>query len=335
MSREATATSTRSAPSWFQRHRMAQGFAAIVVLLLLLVPVYASVAGEPFTLTLMSRVLVFALAAISLNLVLGYGGMVSFGHALYMGLGAYAVGLLAHHGINAGWVQLAATLAVCALVGLVTGLISLRTSGIAFIMITLAFAQMFYYLFVSLKQYGGDDGLPIPVRSEFGIFSLASAHVLYYLTLALVLAALYASKRLVQARFGMVLRGCRVNERRMKALGFPTLRYKLTAYVVASMTCGVAGMLYANLTGFTSPAYMAWTVSGELIVMVVLGGVGTVVGPVVGAIGLLLIEEGLKLLTEHWMVIFGPLIVLMVLLLRRGLWSLLPGVAHEETGGTH
>jgi branched-chain amino acid transport system permease protein len=305
------------------RNKISMGFAAVVVALLLVVPLYAGWAGEPFALTFMARVLVFALAAISLKLILGYGGMVSFGHALYMGLGAYAVGLLAQHEVTNGWVQLGATLAVCGAVGLLTGVISLRTTGIAFIMITLAFAQMFYYLFVSLKQYGGDDGLSISARSDFGLFTLGSPVTLYYVALVLVLAALFFTHRLVEARFGMVLRGCRVNERRMKAMGFHTLRYRLSAYVLSSMLCGLAGLLYANLTGFASPAYLAWTVSGELIVMVVLGGMGTVFGPLAGALVLLISEELLKALTDHWMMILGPLIVLVVLTARRGVYGYL------------
>jgi branched-chain amino acid transport system permease protein len=298
-------------------------FATVVVLLLLVVPLYARWAGEPFALTFVSRVLVFALAAISLNLVLGYGGMVSFGHALYLGLGAYVVGIMAQHEVSNGWLQLGVTVVACAAVGAVTGLISLRTTGIAFIMITLAFAQMFYYLFVSLKQYGGDDGLSIVARSDFGLFTLASPITLYYVALALVLAALVAMQRLVAARFGMVLRGCRINERRMKAMGFSTLRYKLTAYVLASVVSGIAGLLYANLTGFASPAYMAWTVSGELIVVVVLGGMGTVFGPLIGALVLLFSEEVLKAYSEHWQMILGPLIVLVVLTARRGVYGYL------------
>ncbi len=305
------------------RHKISVWFAALVVLLLVVAPVYANMASEPFVLTFLSRVLVFALAAISLNLVLGYGGMVSFGHALYMGLGAYAVGLLAQNGITNGWVQLAVTVLACGLVGAITGAISLRTAGIAFIMITLAFSQMFYYLFVSLKQYGGDDGLSISSRSDFGVFTLASPVSLYYVALALVLVALLITRRLVDARFGMVLRGCRINERRMKAMGFPALRYKLSAYVMSSVLCGVAGLLYANLTGFASPAYMAWTVSGEIIVMVVLGGMATVFGPLVGALALLISEEVLKAMTDHWMMILGPLIVLVVLTARRGMYGYL------------
>lgn len=296
---------------------------ALLILVLALLPLYAHWASEPFALTFMARVLVFALAATSLNLILGFGGMVSFGHALYLGLGAYSVGLLSSHGISSGWAHLGLTLAACAVVSFLTGLISLRTTGIAFIMITLAFCQMFYFLFVSLKQYGGDDGLSISDRSQFGPLDLGSPVALYLLTLALVLAALLVTQRMVHARFGMVLNGCRINERRMKALGFETTRYKLTAYVASSMLCGVAGLLYANLTGFTSPAYLAWTLSGELIVMVVLGGMATVMGPLVGAVMLLISEEVLKAFTEHWMIILGPLIVLVVLTAKRGLWGYL------------
>lgn len=303
--------------------RISQSVATAIVLLLVLLPLYARLAAEPFALTFGSRVLVFALAAVSLNLVLGYGGMVSFGHALYLGLGAYGVGILAHHGVHNGWLQLGVTILTCAIVGALTGLVSLRTTGIAFIMITLAFAQMFYYLFVGLRQYGGDDGLSIATRSDFGLFTLGSPITLYYTALLLVLAALLATHRLVHARFGMVLRGCQVNERRMKALGFSTLRYKLSAYTLSSVLCGLAGLLYGNLTGFAAPAYMAWTLSGELIVIVVLGGMGTVFGPLVGAIVLLISEELLKALTDHWMMILGPLIVLAALTARRGVYGYL------------
>jgi branched-chain amino acid transport system permease protein len=305
---------TRSIAFWFN---------AVLLAMLALVPLYASVASEPFLMTFASRVLVFAVAAISLNMILGYGGMVSFGHALYMGIGAYCVGIMASHGLSNGWLQVAVMMISCALVGLITGLVSLRTSGIAFIMITLAFAQMFYYLFVSLKPYGGDDGLPLDVKSNFGFFDLSSATVLYYFALLAVVSSLYVSARTVDARFGMVLRGARLNERRMKALGFATTRYKLLAYVWSCMLCGMSGFLYANLTAFTSPAYLAWTVSGELIVMVVLGGMGTIFGPLVGALTLLLSEEILKAITDHWMAILGPLIVLVVLTAKRGLYGFL------------
>ncbi|VVE72703.1 branched-chain amino acid ABC transporter permease [Pandoraea anapnoica] len=295
----------------------------LLLVLLALVPLYATFAQQPFFLTLFGRIVVFAIAAVSLDLILGYGGMVSFGHALYLGLGAYVVGIMSFHGIDNGFLHLGVTLVLCALVGAVTGLLSLRTTGIAFIMITLAFAQMFYFLAVSLKQYGGDDGLPVNAGSRFGSVTLDDPAVLYYVAFAVLCLCVWVGRRLVEARFGMVIRGARQNDRRMRALGYPTLRYKLVAYVISAMVCGVSGMLYANLTHFVSPAYMAWTASGELIVMVVLGGLGSFFGPVLGSAAMLLIEEWLKGMTEHWMIIFGPLIVVAVLVSRRGLYGLL------------
>ena len=307
-------------------------FAALVLVGLGLVPVLAAALNQPFYVTLFTRILVFAIAAVGLNLILGYGALVSFGHAMYMGLGAYAVGLLAHHGIGNGWVHLAAALAAGTVVAAAVGTICLRTSGMAFIMITLAFAQMMFFLFVSLKEYGGDDGLPVAARSDFGLFSLAHNVVLYYVTYGVLLAVLLFMWRLVHARFGMVLRGCKVNERRMAALGFPTLRYKLAAYVISALICVLAGMLLANLTKFVSPSYMAWSVSGELIVMIVLGGMGTLIGPVVGATAFLMLEELLsslklgievvdKLINQHWLGLIGLFVIAVVLVMKQGLYG--------------
>ena len=297
--------------------------AALLLGGLALVPVIAAAIGEPFYVTLFTRIVIFALAAVGLNLILGYGAMVSFGHAMYIGLGAYAVGILAHHGVSSGWVQLAVALVVGAVVAALIGVVCLRTSGMAFIMITLAFAQMFYFLSISLKQYGGDDGLTIATRSDFGLFSLASNTVLYYFAFAMLVACLFFFHRLVHSRFGMVLRGCRSNERRMASFGFPTLRYKLTAYVISALVCVVAGVLLANLTKFAAPSYMAWQASGDLIVMVVLGGMGTLIGPVAGAVALLIFEEVLAGWTTHWMVVLGPLIVVIVLTAKKGLYGYL------------
>ncbi len=288
-------------------------------LLLLAVPAYAAWAQAPFVITLMSRIVVFAIAAVSLNLLVGYGGLVSLGHALFLGLGVYATAILGHYGIHGGWAHLGATLAACALVGLVTGSVALRTRGMAFIMITLAFAQMFFFLFVSLRQFGGDDGMRWQGGSQFGGWTLFDGMTLYWAALAVLAASVYTMHRLIHARFGVVVRAARDNERRMRALGYPVFRYQLTAYVLSACLCGVAGMLYANLTQFASPSYMAWIMSGELIVMVVLGGMGTLLGPVFGALAMILTEEGLKWLTPHWMVVFGPLIVLVVLTSRRGI----------------
>jgi len=297
-------------------------FAGLLLLLLGLVPVYALQSGDTFSLNLFGRILIFAIAASSLNLILGFGGMVSFGHALFLGLGSYVVGIMAHHGVSNGWAQLAATLVCCAVVGALTGALVLRTKGIAFIMITLAFSQMFYFLFVSLKQYGGDDGLSITVKSDFSGLNLGNGVVFYYVCFGVLLLVLYAVRRIVDARFGMVLRGSKSNPVRMAAIGFPTLRYRLTAYVLSSMVCGVAGLLYANLTMFSSPSYMSWIMSGDFIIMVVLGGLGTVMGPVAGTVGLILLEEILKAYTDKWMMVLGVLIVIIVSFTRRGLWGL-------------
>jgi branched-chain amino acid transport system permease protein len=313
--------------------------AAAVLVALGLVPVFAALLNQPFYVTLFTRVLVFAIAATGLNLILGYGALVSFGHAMYIGLGAYAVGLLGHHGISSGFAHVGAALVAGGVVAAAVGAICLRTSGMAFIMITLAFAQMLFFLAVSLKDYGGDDGLPIATRSDFGLFSLASNMVLYYFAYAVLLVVLFFFWRLIHARFGMVLRGCKVNERRMAALGFPTLRYKLAAYIISALVCVLAGVLMANLTKFVAPSYMAWSVSGELIVMIVLGGMGTLIGPVVGAAALLGLEEAMsslkigvaafdKFVNQHWLAFIGLFVVAVVLVLKQGLYGRL--VARDE-----
>lgn len=303
---------------------------AAFMLLLAAVPLISAAIGQSYYVTLVTRILIFGLAAASLNLILGYGGLVSFGHALYLGIGAYTVGIMSFHGISNGWIHLVVTLALSALVSFLTGLVCMRTSGIAFIMITLAFAQMFYFLGVSLKQYGGDDGLTIVQRSDFGpLFSIQGNTGLYYLALGLTAATLYLSWRFVHARFGRLLLGTKSNIRRMRALGFPVLRYQVAAYVVSGCICGVAGLLLANFTNFASPAYMYWTVSGDLIVMVILGGIATIMGPLVGAAVYVVLETVLSAYTQHWMVILGPVIVLIALLANRGLYGLL--LAREPT----
>ncbi len=297
----------------------------VVFGLLALVPVYASVFEQPFYLSLFARVMIFALAAISLDLVLGFGGMVSFGHAAYLGVGAYAVGILAYHGVDSALIQWGAAIFASALVALFVGAISLRTSGMYFIMITLAFAQMLYYLAVSLKAYGGDDGLPILKRGSLGPINLSSNVELYYLILGFLALFLYLGHRVVRSRFGRVLEGAKWNERRTVALGIAPYRYRLVAFVLSGTVCGLAGALLATLTTFVSPSYMAWTRSGEIIVMVVLGGMSTLTGPVVGAVVLLILEEVLAKLTIHWMLILGPILVLVVLFARRGLWGWIAG----------
>ncbi|GAO20727.1 branched-chain amino acid ABC transporter permease [Paracidovorax wautersii] len=299
--------------------RPSRALLPLLFVLLACVPFAAAAAQQPFWTSFFARILVYAIAASALNLALGYGGLVSFGHALFLGVGAYAVALPAFHGIGSGWVHLLFCLAGGAAVALVIGAISLRTSGMAFIMITLAFAQMGYFLLVSLKVYGGDDGLPLAAPSRFGALDLGSAPVLYGAAWAVLLALTWWMSRLRAAPFGMALRAARQNARRVDAMGLQSRRLQLAAFTLSGTACALAGALLANLNAFVSPSSMSWSVSGELIVMVVLGGIGTVAGPVVGALVFLGLEEGLKGVTEHWMVLFGPLIVLMALFGRRGI----------------
>lgn len=296
--------------------------AALLVGGLLLVPTLSTWLGQSFYLSFATRIVIYALAATGLNLILGYGGLVSLGGSLFVGVGAYAVGISAYHGLTNGWAQLGIALLLTLVIAVGCGLVSLRTRGIGFIMITLAFGQMFYFLTVSLKQYGGDDGLPVEQRSVFKLLpSLDSKAALYYVALTVLLLAMYATWRLVHSRFGYVLRGFQSNERRMLAAGYPRLRYQLTAFVLSALVCTVAGVLLANLTSFTSPSYLSWQASGELLLMVVLGGMGTVIGPVLGAVVLLVLEESLSGITQHWMIVLGPVILVVALVSKQGLWG--------------
>lgn len=321
----------------FEVDRKALAIITGLALLLLLPPVSIAI-GEPFLVSLFSRILIYALAAVSLDLILGYGGMVSFGHAAYFGAGAYVVAVLAFYageGVPGGSENALVAWPLAALVSAVLaagfGAVSLRTSGIHFIMITLAFAQMLFFFFVSLETFGGDDGLNLWTRSRLFGLDLGHDATFYYVCLTLLLAFIAVCHRLVNSRFGMVIRGCKQNERRMQALGFPTYRYKLTCFILAGAGAGLAGALIANQTEFVSPGLLHWTRSGEILVMVILGGMGTLVGPVVGAATLLLMEEVLSAYTEYWMVFLGPFLILVVLFAKRGLYGLIVG-ADSESG---
>ncbi len=291
---------------------------------LVLVPPVAGALDEPFYVTLGARIMIFAIAAVSLDLILGYGGMVSFGHAAYLGLGGYAVAVFSFYGIDNGFIQFAAAIFGSAVIALFIGAVSLRTSGVYFIMITLAFTQMLFFLGISLEEYGGDDGIGTNRSEFFEWLDLNDDNVLYYFIFAILVAFVYLTLRLVNSRFGKVIRGAQSNENRMQAIGFPTYRYKLAAFVISGAMCGVAGALLANVTEFITPEYMTWGRSGEILVMVLMGGLGTVFGPVLGAATFLLLEDILSSYTEHWMIIFGPFLVILVLFARRGLYGLLP-----------
>jgi len=295
-----------------------------------IVPPLTIIFDQPFYMDLIARIMIFAIAAVSLDLILGHGGMVSFGHAAYMGIGAYAVGVLSYYGIDNGFLQIPLALGAAALIGLVFGALSLRTSGVYFIMITLAFAQMLYFLAISLEEFGGDDGMS-SMRSEFsGLIDMYDTVQFYYLIFTILVLVLFGLHRLVLSRFGMVIRASRSNEKRMHAIGFPTFRYKLAAFTIASTICGLAGVLFANLNEFVSPDVLHWTHSGEIMIMVIMGGMGTLIGPVLGATAFLLLEEYLPEWMEmavtnggeHWAIVMGPILIAIVLFGRGGIHAL-------------
>jgi branched-chain amino acid transport system permease protein len=296
------------------------------------IPLLGLFIRDGYVLSLVSRVMIFAIAAIALDLILGFGALVSFGHAAFIGIGAYAMGILASHGYDGALAGLLAALAASALFALVTGAISLRTKGVYFIMITLAFGQMAFYTAASLRAYGGDDGLTVASRSlVMGAKLLKDDRVFYYVVLACLIGVYWLCRAIVASRFGRVLQGAKQNPQRMQAIGFNPYPYQLAAYVIAGMIGGLSGFLLANLTEFVSPAYMSWQRSGELLVMVILGGVGSLHGAVIGAAAFLLLEEWLSGFTEHWKAIFGPLLVLIVLFMKGGIL----GFISRVSGGRH
>ncbi|MFN2645611.1 MAG: branched-chain amino acid ABC transporter permease [Burkholderiales bacterium] len=273
---------------------------------LALFPLAMQAMDNLFYVSLASRVLIYAIAATSLNLVLGYGGMVSFGHAAFFGGGAFVVGILAVEGVHSAWLAWPIAVAVAALAALVIGALSLRTRGVYFIMITLAFAQMIYYIFVSLKTYGGDDGLQMPGRSTLGFGTLANDLVWYYVVLAILAAVLYGMQRLAHSRFGRVIDAIRENEARAEAIGFPVYRYKLLCFVIAGAIGGLAGALIANQSSYVSPSLLHWIQSGTLMIMVILGGVGTLWGGVIGAAFLLGLEHVIADYRIAWLAKLAP-----------------------------
>jgi branched-chain amino acid transport system permease protein len=294
-------------------------FWGVLALVLIALPPVVLALKQPFYLDLVRRIMILAIAAVSLNLILGYGGMVSFGHAAYLGIGAYAVGILGFYGISNGWVHMGVAIVASALVALAIGAVSIRTSGVYFIMITLAFTQMLYYLGISIAEFGGDDGMRLKSKSQFGLVDLRDPVVFYYVALALMLLSVYLVFRIVNSRFGMVLRATRSNDARSRAIGFSPYPYRLAAFVISGALCGLAGALYANHTNYITPGLMSWLQSGDLMFMVILGGIGSTAGPVLGSFALLLVEDLLKGFTQYYYVILGPLLVLSVIFFKRGL----------------
>lgn len=296
--------------------------AIALLLALLALPSLLTALGQEFYIGFATRVLILALAASSLNLVLGFGGMFSLGHAAFFGAGAYAAAICMSNGISDALLAFPLAMAVAGLLALGVGAISLRTRGVYFIMITLAFAQMAYYLFVSARSWGGDDGLPLVGRMTLGGFSLASDGALFYAALGCLALVMVFFGRLADARFGRVIQAIRENETRMEALGYPVFRYRLICFALGGALAGLAGALLANLTGLASPNLLQWTQSGTLLVMVIIGGVGYLYGGVVGAVVLLVLEESLVGVTEHWHIALGLLLLGIVLFAPKGVAAL-------------
>lgn len=288
--------------------------------------------GNTFYMDLATRLVILAIAAVSLNLILGYGGLPSFGHAAFIGIGAYSVGIPVYHATYGGFEYVASygglfhimlAVGLSALYALITGIIALRTKGVYFIMITMAFAQMIFYLFVSFEIYGGDDGLVIDTYSEVPLVSLDSPVQLYFLCYFSLVAAMLIVRTITRSQFGMVLQGAKGNEERVITLGYNTFAYRLIAYVISGAMAGYAGALLGNFTTFISPEMMDWTRSGELMFMVILGGAGSTIGPVLGSSVFILVEEVLSSITIYWHLPFGIMLLLIVLFVRGGLIGLI------------
>ena len=303
---------------------------ATIFLVLALLPTVTWITGGSYLISVGSRVMIFAIAAVALDLLVGYAALISFGHAAFIGLGAYAVGILSAYGFTDALVSLPVALAVSAAYAFLTGLVCLRTKGVYFIMITLAFGQMAFFTASSLAPFGGDDGLTIAARNTFAGFPvLRNERVFYYIVFFCLLGTYLFCRALVASRFGRVVRGAKENPIRVSTLGFDVYRFQLATYVMAGALAGLSGFLLANAAEFVSPAYMSWQRSGELIVMVLLGGLGSLDGAVIGAAVYLLTEEWLSAFTENWKVIFGPMLVLIVLFARGGLLGLTSALARR------
>ncbi|PTX55526.1 amino acid/amide ABC transporter membrane protein 2 (HAAT family) [Litoreibacter ponti] len=313
---------------------------AVVLLGLLAVPLWAVSVDEPFTITLATRVAILALAAVGLNIVLGIGGMVSFGHALFFGLGGYAMGILAYHAQTYTVLEIGpfatdgtklmpviwlVAMVVSACVAALVGLLSLRTSGVYFIMITLAFGQMFYYFAISWAEYGGEDGLSIYVRNDFPGLNTLVPIQFFGICFALLCAALFLSARLRASPFGLALNATRQSATRAETVGLNPQRLKLLAFILSGAVTGLAGALFADLNRFVSPTMFSWQLSGELIVLIIIGGVGRLMGPVIGACIFVALEHWLGGLTEFWHIYLGAILLGIVLFARGGLIGLLTG----------
>ena len=310
------------------------GLVFAVAAALIALPQGADAIGMPALVALATRALIYGIAAASLNLALGYGGLVSFGHAAFFGVGGYVIGILFRHftddslifgvipGANQLLITLPAAMLIAGLLAAAIGALSLRTSGVQFIMITLAFAQMLFFLFVSLKAYGGDDGMTIRRRNILPFVDTRNDTTFYFICLTIAAIFFFVMSRIVRSRFGMILGGLRQNERRMAAIGVASYGYRLTAFIISGAGAGLAGALMANYMRFVSPDMLHWTKSGELMIMVILGGVGSLFGPLFGALALILLETAFTGWTENWQLALGLILLAVVLFTRGGLSGL-------------
>lgn len=305
--------------------------AGVIFGLLLALPTLLPLLGEGYLVGLIIKAMLLAIAAISLDLLIGHGGLVSLGHAAFVGVGAYAAAIGLENGVENILVLLLITLAVTGIVALATGILALRTSGVYFLMITLAFGQMIYFTLTSLAAYGGDDGLTLwSLATLFGSDIVQGGSGLYYIVLGTLFATWWGVYRISRARFGRVLRAARDNPERAEVMGYSVACYRLVAYLIAAMIAGVSGLLLVQHAEFVSPALATWQRSGDLIVVVVLGGLGSRNGAILGAFFIVIVEEVLGSFIHEWRLIYGPLLVLMVLFAKGGISDLL---ASKKTRG--
>ncbi len=294
-----------------------------MLILALAMPYLLDKLGLDYYLGSLTKMMIYGIAACSLNLILGYAGLVSFGHAAYMGIGAYAVGILISQGYVNAWVDISFSVLLCAFLAFLMGFICLRTRGVYFIMITLAFAQMLYYLSNSIKAFGGDEGLSIKSRLDFGVqLSQKSDVHLYFLVLTFLILSLYLIHRIMNSKFGQVIKAIKDDDVRVDSIGIHAFKYKLAIFVIAGALGGLAGALMVNQQKYVSPNLLHWTQSGTLMVMVILGGVGTLSGGLWGALLLLTLESVISEYTLHWQFFVGWILLAVILMAPKGLASL-------------
>ena len=290
-----------------------------LIIVLFLFPIISLILDKPFWNDIAMRIMLLGIAGIGLNIAFGFGGMVSLGHALFIGIGAYSVGILNFFNFTNIYMHIALSIFASGFFGFIIGILSLRTSGIYFIMITLAFAQMFYFLFISLEIFGGDDGLSTD-RSEFLIFDIYKPLRLYYVIALTLFLSAFVSCITFNSRFGVSIRAIKFNASRCESLGINLIKFRITAFIFSAIICGISGTLFANWQEYVSPDIMHWTKSGEILIVIILGGLGTLSGPMIGAVVFYLLEEFLPELIgvfvpeyqENWMLIFGPLLIIIV-----------------------